>query len=475
MSRIVVVDDERNVRAAFDEILSSQGHTIVAYGTAEAALADVDGQPPDLVIMDVCMPGIGGLEALDRIRLRQPKLPVIIMTGQGTMQTAIEATKRGAFDYHLKPFEPEAMLATVERALEASRLMRRHVALGPDASVHSEDAIIGQGAAMQQVYKQIGRVAPTDATVLIRGESGTGKELVARAIYQHGPRSTGPLVLINCVAIPETLLESELFGHERGAFTGAVGRRLGKFEQADGGTIFLDEIGDLPLSLQAKILRVLQEKTFQRVGGNQTLQVDVRVLAATNRDLESAIAAGSFREDLYHRLNVVTIAVPPLRQRQEDIPRLIDYFLQRFSRELKIATPPVAPEALEMLRGYSWPGNVRELEHTIHRTLIFTRGHSIQAADLLPLGSRGAAGDDRQPVADLRQLAQYVRAHLDQPRSDRPFDDVMETVERLLLVEALDRCQGNQSQAARLLGIARPTLHAKLQKLGLHGDRPRGR
>jgi transcriptional regulator with GAF, ATPase, and Fis domain len=357
------------------------------------------------------------------------------------------------------------MLTTVERALEAARLMQRHVALGVEAAGSATDAIIGQSAAMQQVYKTIGRVAPTDATVLIRGESGTGKELVARAIYQHSLRSEQPLVVLNCAAIPETLLESELFGHEKGAFTGAAGRRIGKFEQADGGTIFLDEIGDIPLGVQAKILRVLQDKTFERLGGNQNLCADVRVLAATNRNLEQAIAEGGFREDLYHRLNVVTVSVPPLRDRGEDVPLLVDYFLDRFARELQIDKPPLAEEALQLLRQYPWPGNVRELQHCIHRALILTRGHALQAEDVRPL-----LGEERLPAVggfDPQRLGQCVQDFLEHHRSLRPFDELLETVERLLLTAALARAQGNQSQAARLLGIPRPTLHAKLQKHGL--------
>ena len=304
------------------------------------------------------------------------------MTGQGTTETAIEATKHGAFDYQLKPFEPMEMLQTIAKALESARLMNERVAVDPETPSAAADAIVGRSSGMQQVYKSIGRVAQTNATVLIRGESGTGKELVARAIYQHSLRSQSPMLVVNCAAIPETLLESELFGYEAGAFTGAIGRRIGRFEQADGGTMFLDEIGDIPLAVQAKILRLLQEMSFQRLGGNQTIHVDVRVLCATHRDLEQAIAAGTFREDLYHRLNVVTIRVPPLRERPEDIPELVDYFLNRYCRELNIDKPPVTSEVIEQLQNYAWPGNVRQLQHLIERVLIFTRGYSLQADDI---------------------------------------------------------------------------------------------
>ncbi len=474
MSRILVIDDERSVRTAFVEVLGAEGHQVLGAESAESALQTLAAEPMDLVITDICLPGMNGLEALEQIRRLEPKLPVIVMTGFGTMQTAIEATKRGAFDYHLKPLDPAAMMLTIERALEAARLMRRQVEIGPeDLVAPAVDAIIGRSGAMQQVYKTIGRVAPTDAAVLIRGESGTGKELVARAVYQYSSRSQRPLSVINCAAIPETLLESELFGYERGAFTGAAGRRVGKLEQADEGTVFLDEIGDIPPAVQAKILRVLQDKSFERLGGNQTIRVNVRVLAATNRDLSKAIAEGGFREDLYHRLNVVTIWVPPLRERCEDIPLLVAYFLSRFSAELEIDKPLLAEEAWEPLRDYDWPGNVRELEHCIHRALIFSRGHPIQAADLKALLGIDKPSPAQTPGFDLQQLVPCVRDFLEHARSTRPFDELLETVERLLLAEALGRSAGNQSQAARLLGMPRPTLHAKLRKHGLQSDRPR--
>jgi nitrogen regulation protein NR(I) len=473
MSRILVIDDEPSIRAAFVEVLSAEGHQVVDDDSAEQALARLAAEPIDLVITDICLPGMSGLEALEQIRRLEPKLPVIVMTGFGTMQTAIEATKRGAFDYHLKPLDPAALMVTVERALEAARLMRRQVAMGPESQVTaSADAIIGRSEAMQRVYKTIGRVAPTEAAVLIRGESGTGKELVARAIYQHSSRSHRPLLVINCAAIPEMLLESELFGYERGAFTGAVARRVGKFEQADEGTVFLDEIADIPRGLQAKILRVLQEKTFERLGGNQTIQVDVRVLAATNRDLTKAIAEGEFREDLYHRLNVVSVWVPPLRERREDIPLLVAYFLKRFAVELGIANPFLAETALEPLGQHAWPGNVRELEHCIHRALIFARGHPIQAADLKSLLDADGPTPPPDERFDMRQLADCVRSFLEHAGSQRPLEALLETVERLLLAEALERSAGNQSQAARLLGLPRPTLHARLRKHGLQSDRP---
>ncbi|MHC4506591.1 MAG: sigma-54-dependent transcriptional regulator, partial [Planctomycetota bacterium] len=367
MSTILIVDDEPNVLASFQKMLATQKHRVMTAARGEAALALVEKKKPDLLVMDIRMPGMDGLTAFRKLRETHPKLPVIIMTGFGTTEAAIEATKLGAFDYHLKPFEPADMLRSIKGALESARLMRRHVRLDPDSEAPSADAIIGQSEGMRGVYKAIGRVAETDATVLVRGETGTGKELVARAVYQHSRRAEMPLVVVNCVAIPETLLESELFGHEKGAFTGASARRIGKFEQAAGGTIFLDEIGDMPLSIQSKMLRVLQERSLERVGGHNTISVDVRVIAATNRDLEKAIAEGKFRDDLYHRLDVFTIDLPPLRERREDIPRLVAYFLDRFARELGVEKPVLSEPALEALRGYGWPGNVRELEHCIHR------------------------------------------------------------------------------------------------------------
>jgi nitrogen regulation protein NR(I) len=466
MSKILIVDDERKMLAAFKAILAPSEHVVSTVERAEAALQQIEAEEFDLVILDICMPGMGGLEAMQRIRQRCPRLPVIVMTGRGTMETAIEATKRGAFEYQLKPFEPAEMLAIIERALESARIMKGHVAVDPEQVAITNDALIGQTASMQEVYKAIGRVAATDATVLIRGESGTGKELIARAIYHHSSRSDKPLLAVNCAAIPETLLEGELFGHERGAFTGAQGRRIGKFEQADGGTLFLDEIGDIPLTTQIKILRVLQERCFERLGGNETVGVDVRVLAATNANLEKAIEEGKFRSDLYHRLNVVTIDVPPLRERRDDIPRLVDYFLERYARELKIDKPPLATEAMDLLTRYFWPGNVRELEHCIHRAMIFTHGYPIQASDL-PLGRSAACSIPDRGGFDDRLLA-LVQYYLGWYEGPRPHEHLMEQAEKLLLQEALRQTHGHQTHASQLLGLPRATLHTKLQKYGLN-------
>ncbi|MCL4190721.1 MAG: sigma-54 dependent transcriptional regulator [Thermoguttaceae bacterium] len=472
MSSIVIVDDERSVLAAFEELLSARGHDVSTAIHAEQALERARTGDCDLVIMDICLPGMNGLDALREIKRLQPRLPVVIMTGQGTMETAIEATKMGAFDYQLKPLEPAEMLRVIDKALESSRLARQQVSLGSLPADVASDAMIGQSSNMQEVYKAIGRVAPTDATVLIRGESGTGKELVARAIYQHSLRKDGPFLIINCAAIPETLLESELFGHEKGAFTGATSRRIGKFQQAHGGTIFLDEIGEIPLALQAKILRVLQERTVERVGGNDTVRVDTRVLAATNRALEQAIREGTFREDLYHRLNVVTVTLPPLRERRDDIPRLADFFLGRFARDLEIERPVIAPEAMELLMRHPWPGNVRELMHALQSVMIFTQGYPIQAADLAGVLKKPSPGELAEAGRRMDELLRsLVRQQLIGAREGPLYSEFLERVERLLLTEALRQSKGNQTHAARLLGLARPTLHAKLQKLGLSAEK----
>ncbi len=472
MSGIVIVDDERSVLAAFEELLSARGHNVSTAIHAEHALERARAGDCDLVIMDICLPGMNGLDALREIKRLQPRLPVVIMTGQGTMETAIEATKIGAFDYQLKPLEPAEMLRVIDKALESSRLARQQVSLGYLPADVASDAMIGQSSNMQEVFKAIGRVASTDATVLIRGESGTGKELVARAIYQHSLRKDGPFLIINCAAIPETLLESELFGHEQGAFTGATSRRIGKFQQAHGGTIFLDEIGEIPLALQAKILRVLQERTVERVGGNDTVRVDTRVLAATNRALEQAIREGTFREDLYHRLNVVTVTLPTLRERRDDIPRLADYFLGRFARDLEIERPVIAPEAMELLLKHSWPGNVRELMHALQSVAIFTQGYPIQAADLDAVLKKPSPGELAEAGRRMDELLRsLVRQQLIGSREGPLYSEFLEKVERLLLTEALRHSKGNQTHAARLLGLARPTLHAKLQKFGLTAEK----
>jgi len=467
VGRILVVDDDTGIQRALRELLVGRGHTVASATSGEAALEILDREPHDVVMLDVWLPGLNGLETFQRIKAKSPMTPVIMMTGTGTMDIAIEASKLGAFDYRMKPFEPGPMLATVENALDTARLNQRREEAAP-AEPPSEDLIIGRSAPIQELFRAIGRVAPTGATVLIRGESGTGKELVARAIRQHSPRAAGPMVTFNCAAVQETLLESELFGHERGAFTGAVARKEGLFDRADGGTILLDEIGDVPLGIQAKILRVLQERTFERVGGTETVRVDVRILAATHQDLERAIAEGRFRADLYHRLNVVTLYVPPLRERAADIPALAHVFLTRFAAELGVETPTLSQEALKLLCSHPWPGNVRELEHCLRRVLIFTRGFAIQRDDIVrAMEGSPAVADTAGGPEGTERLRMFVKQFLEQNAGRGCEPRFMETVERELLLEAMQRSGGNQSRAAELLGIPRPTLHAKLQRHGI--------
>ncbi len=468
MSSILIVDDEARIRDAFSDLLMGRGHTVITARSAENALAMLETEHPDVVVMDVFMSGMDGIEALQQMKKAQPRVPVIIMTGRGTTELAIDAAKLGAFDYQLKPFDPKRMLLSIDRALECVRLMREQQEVRLDAPQPSYSRIVGQSLAMQEVYKAIGRVAATDATVLIRGESGTGKEIVAQAIHRSSLSAARPLVVVNCVAIPETLLESELFGYERGAFTGAHARRIGKFEQANDGTIFLDEIGDTPLGIQAKILRVLQEKTIERIGGSDRIHVNVRLLAATNKDLEKGMEEGSFREDLFHRLNVVMIRIPALRERRDDIPDLTEYFLDRFSQELSVYKPILTEPAMQVLRSYEWPGNVRELEHCIHRAIIFCEGYPIQASDVrkaleeLPTRAAPRRGGTGHPL--LRELA---HEHLLQNGGAGAFSGFLDEAERSLLAEAMRESDGNQSAAAQLLGLPRPTLHAKLRKHGI--------
>lgn len=466
MPTVLIVDDEPNVRTSFARLLQGHGLDVATAPSGEDAIEQITATPPDLVVMDVQLPGMDGLSTMRAMRELQPRVPVIIMTGRGSTEVAIEATKFGACEYMLKPFEPEAMLAVIDAALESSRVMNRSVELDPGAPEAGADALIGQHPTMQEIYKRIGRVAATDAAVLIRGETGTGKELVARAIYQHGLRANQPLLVVNCTAIPETLLESELFGYERGAFTGASQRRIGKFEQAHGGTLFMDEIGDMPVSTQAKILRVLQDGTFQRLGGNTTLNVDVRLLTATNRNLEQGMADHTFREDLYHRLGVVTIDLPALRQRRQDIPRLTEYFISRFADRLGMQRPPLAPEAQELLEQHGWPGNVRELEHCVHRLLIFTQGRAISAADVQR--ALTSHGDAAVPLAvDADPLAGIVQQFLAGYDGQSAHSDLIDQVDRLLVMEALRLTGGNQSHACRLLGLSRPTLLARIRRFGI--------
>ncbi len=467
MGTILIVDDDGQLRHSFEKLLTSEGHTVRTAATGEAGLEIVKTKALDAVIMDVRLPGMDGLQTFQAMHEIESKLPVIIMTAFGTTDTAIEATKLGTYDYVLKPFEIPEMLITIEKALEAGRFMRSRVEMDIVPAGDSTEAILGRSRAMQEVFKAIGRVASTDATVLIRGESGTGKELVARAIYQHSIRSDKPFLVINCVAIPETLLESELFGYEKGAFTGAVTRRVGKIEQANGGTVFLDEIGDMPFSIQAKILRLLQEKSIERLGGRFPIPVDVRVIAATNRDLEVALSEGRFREDLYYRLKVVTLRLPPLRERASDIIMLADYFLKKHAREMSVNSPGLTEEARAMLNNYSWPGNVRELGNTVQKAIIFSRGAPINAEEI----SQAIRGEstEREAVSNTEDqtIREWARSSLAVSSGDKVFTDIIDRFSGLLITEALNLTGGNRSQAAKLLGLSRPTLLAKIEKYGI--------
>jgi nitrogen regulation protein NR(I) len=468
MDKILVVDDDADIRRAFRRNLESETLHVVDAAAAEDAIRMVAQERPNLVVMDIRMGTTNGLDTLRKLRELDPRLLVIMMTAFGTTQTAIEAMKLGAYDYVLKPLEVPKLKALIESALKTSRDMREVVSYQPllDTEDYAE-GIVGQSEAMHQVFKLIGQVSQSEATVLITGESGTGKELVARAIYHHSRRAGKSFMAINCAAIPENLLESELFGHEKGAFTSAGERRIGKFEQCDQGTIFLDEIGDMPLATQTKILRVLQNGEFQRVGGNQTFQVDVRIIAATNKQPEQLVAAKRFREDLFYRLNVVRIHLPPLRERPEDIPLLVDYFLQRLMKSGRTSgkVPRISTEALTTLKQASWPGNVRELENVIERSAVVTRAHSILPKDL-PAEVREpkaivVPAEDLATAIDAAVRPLYALAKKD------PKLKIMAAIERELIARALAETNGNQVQAARLLGITRATLRKRIEKFGI--------
>lgn len=472
MSKLLLIDDQEDVRYSLQRIFDSPEIELASAASGEEGLKIIPKFKPDLVLMDVRMGGINGLETLRKIRAGNPKLLVILMTAYGTTQTAIEAMKLGAYDYLLKPFDPVKIKELIANALKAARDMKQVVSYQP--LLQSEDyelGIVGRSEPMQQVFKLIGQVAASDATALITGESGTGKELIARAIYHHSDRNAQPFLAVNCAAIPEQLLESELFGHERGAFTGATNQRVGKFEQCKHGTIFLDEIGDMTPATQTKILRVLQSGTFERVGGNQPISADVRVIAATNKPLEQAVAAKQFREDLFYRLNVVRIQVPPLRDRREDIALLVNYFLEKIGREQQHSPKSIAPSVIKMLEKYHWPGNVRELENAIRRAHVLAKGDAILLSDLPPeisgtavppssVGAVAAAGDDAAALA--RQLFQWARRE--------PKLKIIPAVERELVIQALKETNDNQVAAAKLLGITRATLRKRIEKFGIQRE-----
>jgi nitrogen regulation protein NR(I) len=469
MQCLLIIDDEPNVCYTLQKVLASDRLKVLTAGTAGDGLAAIRLEQPDVVILDVRLPDMPGLDAYRQIRQIDARLPVIVITAHGTTETAIEAMKLGAFDYLLKPLDLGQLRDAVARAAHLSQISRTPAMYDENEPPQVEnDQLVGNSPSMQELYKSIGRIAPQDVTVLILGESGTGKEMVARAIYQHSRRSRAPLLAINCAAIPEPLLESELFGHERGAFTGADRRRIGKFEQADGGTIFMDEVGDMAPATQAKLLRLLQEEQFERIGGNDTIHTNIRLIAATNQDLESLAAAGRFRQDLFYRLNVLTIRIPPLRERLDDIPLLVNYFLARMNRQFERRVVGVSPEAMQILKQHNWPGNVRELQSAIKHALIHAPGDII-SPDCLPLHVRESSGASRTQIAsaggDL-EVARLVRELLKLGRGNIYYD-LQTAVDRVVLNSVLEHVKGNQVEAAELLGISRNTLRSKLRSLGL--------
>jgi two-component system nitrogen regulation response regulator GlnG len=468
-NRLLLIDDDPAViPAQVCQTFPRPAYRVDVVTTGAAGLERVRTDPPDVILLDMGLPDRSGLEVFEQVRAIDARIPVIFVTMAKTADIAIEAMKRGAFDYLFKPLDLAQLRKVVSEALEVATRMRAPAVITetPPDDLDVEGGIFGSSPAMRDVYKAIGRVAGQDVTVLITGESGTGKELVARAIYQHSARANTPFLALNCAAIPENLLESELFGHEKGAFTGADRRRIGKFEQCNGGTILLDEIGDMPMALQAKILRLLQEQTFERVGGNETIRSDVRIIASTHRNLKARAAEDKFRGDLYYRLCVFTIQLPPLRERGDDLPMLVRHYVRRFSRELGREVREVAPETLAKLRNYAWPGNVRELQSVLKQALLQASGTVLIPA-FLPDVSTAPPNFSEAPLPepDLG-LRQFIREGLLTGSSDL-YAEIHREVDRIFLTLVLEHTQGSQRQAAKLLGIARQTLRLKLRELGL--------
>ncbi len=473
IKRILVADDEESMRWVLSKALRKKGFTVDLARDGEEALRLIRSESYDLAILDIKMPGISGLDLLDRVREIREELLVVIMTAEAGMKNAVEAMKRGAYDYLSKPFDLDVMDAIVEKASRAREMTLEVSTLKEELRDHYllENGIIGNSPAMREVYKTIGKVAPSDMTVLIQGESGTGKELIARAIHYNSRRLVKPFIALNCAAIPKDLLESELFGHEKGSFTGATERKPGKFEQANGGTVFLDEIGDMPLDLQAKILRVLQEREITRTGGSHNIHVDVRIVAATNQDLQQLVHQRLFREDLYYRLNVVPINLLPLRERREDILLLIDYFLQKTCAELDISLKKIDQSALDLLVANSWPGNVRELENAIKRAVILSSDPLLVENDFPSVAPGGVVqtggGDDLSLEALVDAKLRISFANIDKLESGDVYNMVIEQVERPLISLLLEKTRWNQVRAASILGINRNTLRKKITDLGI--------
>lgn len=494
----MIVDDDNDLRYSLKRVLSGRQYEVLEAASGEEGLTMAEKHRPHVILLDNRMGGMSGMEALQHLRGINPNAMIILMTAYGTTQTTIEAMKFGAFDYIMKPFDLKKILSLTESAVAASKDLDKAGKEETGSAVSKEDVeggIIGSSSAMQEVFKMIGQVAASDVTVMITGESGTGKELIARAIFQNSLRAKKPYIAVNCAAIPENLIESELFGHEKGSFTGATNQRIGKFELCDGGTIFLDEIGDMALTTQTKILRALQEGEIQRVGSSETIKVKVRMLAATNKPLEEMVKEKTFREDLYYRLNVVRIQLPPLRERKEDVPQLIDFVLKRLARDSKADIKSISPEALALLNQYRWPGNVRELENIIYRSAVLAQGEMILIKDLpqevvqaigasMPAAastatpvSEPAASDDPVETADA-PLPLPEETLLGQPPTD-PYDavykdlrdthktNILEHAERALIARALDESGGKQVKAAEILGMTRATLRKRIDQYDL--------
>ncbi|MBM3847583.1 MAG: sigma-54-dependent Fis family transcriptional regulator [Verrucomicrobia bacterium] len=471
LPRILLIEDDSAIAESLRQLLSEESFKVTHEARGDRGLSSAQTGDFDVVLSDIKMPGLDGLELVRQLRRVRPRLPIVLMTAHGTTDTAIEATRSGAFDYLLKPFDIEELLQVLEKAVTNSRMVATPVVMGEPAS--ARDSIVGSSRVMRELYKEVGRLADKPVTVLIQGETGSGKELVARALWQYSRRASGPFVAINCAAIPITLLESELFGHERGSFTGAEARRIGRFEQAHHGTLFLDEIGDLAPDTQAKLLRVLQESCFERLGGREIISVDVRIIAATHRNLEKGVKDGTFREDLFYRLSVTKLKMPPLRERKEDIAELAGYFLRRYSDEFGLPEPSMQADAIAALQAHDWPGNVRELQNTLRKVLLACNGYPIFRDHvervISPVCAGGSEGE--------RQLSQIVSNLLDEAKAGvggrcDALSRLVEIAEREFITQAIERAQGNQAQAARWAGVSRITMREKLRQFGLHpGDK----
>ncbi len=474
IKRILVADDEESIRWVLSKALTKQGYQVDLATNGQEALEMSHQRSYDLAVLDIKMPGISGLDLLSRFQEEYRETLVVIMTAESSMKNAVEAMKRGAYDYITKPFDLDTLDAIIVKAQKASEVTDEVARLKGELKEHYQldRAIIGQSPPMQALYKVLGKVSPSDITVLIVGESGTGKELVARAIHFNSPRLGKPFVALNCAAIPRELLESELFGHEKGAFTGAAERKTGRFEQANGGTLFLDEIGDMPLELQAKLLRVLQEREITRTGGTQTIKVDVRIIAATNQNLKKKVQDREFREDLFYRLNVVPVELPPLRQRREDLPALVEYFLGRAHEEYHTNARGLTSEAMQLLQNHDWPGNVRELEHALQRAALLSPDALLGPDDFPEVRNQRPAGQNEASLESLiATKLQSSLGQMDIQDMDNLYEMVLHQMERPLINIVLDKTRGNQVKAAEILGINRNTLRKKVQILAINARR----